>query len=93
MLLKSRILIEKYSASQPVIYKMQKLTFSELVQGKPSFPREEEKIIDYWRKIDAFKTQLEKSKNNKPFTFYDGPPFATGKPRMFFILVLYLFVS
>lgn len=38
-------------------------------------------IIDYWKKIDAFKTSLEKSKGGKPFEFYDGPPFATGLPH------------
>jgi len=65
---------------------MQKLTFSELTQGKPNFPRMEEDIIKYWREIEAFKTQLEKTKDNEPFTFYDGPPFATGKPHYGHIL-------
>lgn len=64
------------------LYTMSKLTFCELQQGKPSFPKYEEEIMMHWRKIDAFKKQLEKTKDNEPFTFYDGPPFATGKPRM-----------
>lgn len=68
---------------------MQKLTFCELAQGRTSFPREEEKIIEYWREIDAFKTQLEKTKDKEPFTFYDGPPFATGKPRMCFYKIFF----
>eukprot|EP01083_Nonionella_stella_P278376 946667_1 len=77
----------QHSKSKSLItFTMQKLTFCELQQGKPSFPREEEKIIEYWRKINAFETQLEKSKNNKPYTFYDGPPFATGKPHYGHIL-------
>ena len=63
------------SARQAILKQMtattQKLTFCELQQGKPSFPREEEKIIEYWREIDAFKTQLEKTKDCKPFTFYE----------------------
>eukprot|EP00484_Ammonia_sp_Unknown_P024451 CAMPEP_0197024830 /NCGR_PEP_ID=MMETSP1384-20130603/5313_1 /TAXON_ID=29189 /ORGANISM="Ammonia sp." /LENGTH=1156 /DNA_ID=CAMNT_0042453285 /DNA_START=146 /DNA_END=3616 /DNA_ORIENTATION=- len=65
---------------------MQKLTFSELTQGKPNFPRQEEEIVQYWRDIKAFETQLEKTKDQKPFTFYDGPPFATGTPHYGHIL-------
>ncbi|EEB08391.1 cytoplasmic isoleucine-tRNA ligase Irs1 [Schizosaccharomyces japonicus yFS275] len=44
-------------------------------------PEEEEKILQFWRDIDAFNTQLELSKDRRPFTFYDGPPFATGLPH------------
>ncbi|KAL0587483.1 hypothetical protein ABG067_002779 [Albugo candida] len=46
-----------------------------------SFPDEETKILAYWDKIDAFKKSLQLSKNRKPFTFFDGPPFATGLPH------------
>ena len=42
---------------------------------------EENKILDFWQKIDAFKKQLDLTKNKKMFTFYDGPPFATGLPH------------
>lgn len=37
--------------------------------------------MQYWDEIDAFKKQLEKSEGRKPYTFYDGPPFATGLPH------------
>ena len=60
----------------------QSQTFSDLGQQRVNFAREEEKILEYWRKIDAFKKQLEITKGQKPWTFYDGPPFATGHPRM-----------
>ncbi|CDU25686.1 probable ILS1-isoleucyl-tRNA synthetase [Sporisorium scitamineum] len=46
-----------------------------------NFPTEEEKVIRYWRAIDAFKTSLKQSEGKKPFSFYDGPPFATGLPH------------
>ncbi|KDN49192.1 hypothetical protein K437DRAFT_233924 [Tilletiaria anomala UBC 951] len=46
-----------------------------------SFPQEEEKVMEYWRAIDAFKTSLKQSEGKKPFSFYDGPPFATGLPH------------
>lgn len=46
-----------------------------------SFPQEEEKVLAYWKAIDAFKTSLKESEGRKPFSFYDGPPFATGLPH------------
>jgi isoleucyl-tRNA synthetase len=52
-----------------------------LVPEKPVFPEEEEKVLKYWEEIDAFKQQLELTKDLPKFTFYDGPPFATGKPH------------
>lgn len=46
-----------------------------------SFPKEEEKILQFWREIDAFNRSLELNKDKKPYTFFDGPPFATGLPH------------
>ncbi|CAD6920831.1 unnamed protein product [Tilletia caries] len=46
-----------------------------------SNPKQEEAVIDYWRSINAFQTSLEQSKGRPPFSFYDGPPFATGLPH------------
>jgi isoleucyl-tRNA synthetase len=45
------------------------------------FPKEEERILKQWKEINAFHRQLELSKGKKPYTFYDGPPFATGLPH------------
>lgn len=45
------------------------------------FSREEERILEYWKDIDAFQTSLKLSEGRKPYRFYDGPPFATGKPH------------
>ena len=52
-----------------------------LTENKPDFVKNEEYILDYWKKIDAFKQQLKKTENNPHYTFYDGPPFATGTPH------------
>ena len=52
-----------------------------VVPDKPHFPTEEEKVLAYWEEIDAFHKQLELSEGKPEFTFYDGPPFATGKPH------------
>ncbi|KIL65923.1 hypothetical protein M378DRAFT_1033366 [Amanita muscaria Koide BX008] len=45
------------------------------------FPREEEKVVAFWREIDAFQTSLKLSEGRPEFSFYDGPPFATGLPH------------
>lgn len=45
-----------------------------------SFPKEEEAIIQRWRDIKAFETQVKLSEGRENYTFYDGPPFATGLP-------------
>ena len=50
------------------------------------FPKEEEKILRRWKEIKAFETQVELSKGKQPYTFYDGPPFATGLPHYGHIL-------
>ncbi|KAF2635767.1 hypothetical protein P280DRAFT_553617 [Massarina eburnea CBS 473.64] len=46
-----------------------------------NFPKEEERILARWKEINAFLTQVELSKGKQPYTFYDGPPFATGMPH------------
>ncbi|KAF8904442.1 tRNA synthetases class I-domain-containing protein [Gymnopilus junonius] len=45
------------------------------------FPKEEEKVLAFWREIDAFQTSLKQSEGRPEFSFYDGPPFATGLPH------------
>ncbi|KAL4914043.1 tRNA synthetases class I-domain-containing protein [Aspergillus aurantiobrunneus] len=45
------------------------------------FPKEEDIVLQRWREINAFQRQVELSKGRKPYTFYDGPPFATGLPH------------
>ena len=50
------------------------------------FSKEEEKVLKMWTDMDAFKTQLKLSEDRKRYTFYDGPPFATGLPHYGHIL-------
>jgi isoleucyl-tRNA synthetase len=38
-------------------------------------------VLEFWKEIDAFRTSVELSKGRPTFTFYDGPPFATGLPH------------
>ncbi|KAL3681919.1 hypothetical protein R1sor_024875 [Riccia sorocarpa] len=59
----------------------------EVVEGKDySFPKEEEKILQFWDRIDAFQTQLKLTEGKPEYIFYDGPPFATGLPHYGHIL-------
>lgn len=46
-----------------------------------SFVESEHEILRFWKDKDIFKKSLEKTKNNEPYIFYDGPPFATGLPH------------
>lgn len=51
------------------------------VPERVSFPEEERKILRLWEEKNAFYTSLELSKGRQTFSFYDGPPFATGLPH------------
>lgn len=46
-----------------------------------NFPDEEEAILELWKKLDVFKNCLKQSKGKPRYSFYDGPPFATGLPH------------
>ena len=46
-----------------------------------SFPALEKSVLQYWKKYKVFERLLKKREKNKAFTFYDGPPFATGLPH------------
>ncbi|XP_014485921.1 PREDICTED: isoleucine--tRNA ligase, cytoplasmic [Dinoponera quadriceps] len=51
-----------------------------------NFPKEEEAVQKLWKDLDVFQTSLHLSKNRPRYTFYDGPPFATGLPHYGHIL-------
>lgn len=51
------------------------------VDKDKSFVETEREILAFWKKAGIFEKSLEKTKNGKPFSFYDGPPFATGLPH------------
>ncbi|KAL6072740.1 isoleucine--tRNA ligase [Balamuthia mandrillaris] len=51
-----------------------------------SFPKTEETVLELWERIDAFQTSLKRSEGKPEYSFYDGPPFATGLPHYGHIL-------
>ena len=46
-----------------------------------SFPEREKKVLDFWQKHHVFEKSVENREGCKQFSFYDGPPFATGLPH------------
>ncbi len=46
-----------------------------------SFDERENKILKFWEKEQIFEKSVSERANAELFTFYDGPPFATGLPH------------
>lgn len=46
-----------------------------------SFPELEHKVLDFWNKNEIFEKSVSSRPETKSFSFYDGPPFATGLPH------------
>ncbi|HSW72538.1 MAG TPA: isoleucine--tRNA ligase [Chlamydiales bacterium] len=51
------------------------------IRQDESFPEREERVLRFWRENHIFKKSLEERKGKPLFSFYDGPPFATGLPH------------
>ena len=48
--------------------------------GGPDLPLLDKEILDRWRDGKVFARSLEATAGGKPWTFYEGPPTANGKP-------------
>ena len=46
-----------------------------------SFVAAEHAVLDFWAKQDVFQKSLAQTRDQDPYIFYDGPPFATGLPH------------
>ncbi len=51
-----------------------------------SFPKIEEKILEFWKKNQIFEKSILQRKKAKDFVFYEGPPTANGKPGIHHVL-------
>ena len=51
------------------------------VSAQVNLPQLENQILEYWDTKKIFEKTLEASATAKPYSFYDGPPFATGLPH------------
>ncbi|MHA1199933.1 MAG: isoleucine--tRNA ligase, partial [Candidatus Heimdallarchaeaceae archaeon] len=52
------------------------------VKALPSFPEEEEKILEFWEKNDIFNKLREMRKGSPMFRWLEGPPTANGLPHI-----------
>ena len=43
--------------------------------------KNEEKTLEFWRSKKVFEKSVKQREGKTPFIFYDGPPFATGRPH------------
>ncbi|MGD9127567.1 MAG: isoleucine--tRNA ligase, partial [Planctomycetia bacterium] len=51
------------------------------VESSVSFPKLEEKIIEFWKKHRIYEKSLEARQGCEEFIFYEGPPTANGLPH------------
>lgn len=51
------------------------------VPAQVSFPDQEEEILRFWDQVEAFAKSVHQRPEERPFAFYDGPPFASGLPH------------
>ncbi len=49
-------------------------------------PGTEEKVLSFWEERHVFERSLAKGKAAKEFVFYEGPPYANGKPGIHHVL-------
>ena len=53
---------------------------------KVSYPKIEEEILKFWEEHGIFQKSITTRSESKPFTFYEGPPTANGKPGIHHVM-------
>ncbi|MGE5681542.1 MAG: isoleucine--tRNA ligase [Bacillota bacterium] len=53
---------------------------------KISYSEIEERILAFWQENNIFEKSVTSRSDNKPFTFYEGPPTANGKPGIHHVM-------
>ena len=56
------------------------------IKEQEGFPEGEESVLAFWEREEIFKKTLDERRKGPLFSFYDGPPFATGLPHYGHIL-------
>jgi len=51
------------------------------IDSKLKLPEMEKEVLKFWNENNIFEKSLENRKDAKIYSFYDGPPFATGTPH------------
>ncbi len=58
----------------------------DLLKDDFSYPRAEESVLAFWKDHDIFRRSLDAAKSKPPFTFYEGPPTANGRPGIHHVM-------
>ena len=56
------------------------------IPSRVHFPRIDTEVSAVWKKTDAFAESIRRRPADREYTFYDGPPFTTGRPHYGHIL-------
>ena len=56
------------------------------VDTKLDFAAREPEVAEFWKSNSIIKKMIEKNKDGEPYTFYEGPPTANGKPHIGHVL-------
>jgi isoleucyl-tRNA synthetase len=51
------------------------------IEPNQTLPELEEETLKYWQENSIFEKSLDQRKDSPSFSFYDGPPFASGSPH------------
>ncbi len=51
------------------------------VPSQFDFPKAEREILSFWEEHDVYQKTVDRSKDGKPFVFFEGPPTANGLPH------------
>ena len=51
------------------------------VNPRQNFPEMEKEVMKYWKEENIFEKSVENRDEEKTYSFFDGPPFATGLPH------------
>lgn len=56
----------------------------------PDFPQLEEEVLKFWDQDQTFEKSVDQRPEKEAFSFYDGPPFATGLPHYGHLMQSYI---
>ncbi|MCC7365357.1 MAG: isoleucine--tRNA ligase [Dehalococcoidia bacterium] len=56
------------------------------VDSKVSFPRLEERVLEFWKQHNVFARSVAERPADRQFTFYEGPPTANARPGIHHVL-------
>ncbi|HKP19897.1 MAG TPA: isoleucine--tRNA ligase, partial [Thermoleophilaceae bacterium] len=56
------------------------------VDTAQAFPALEQRVLERWRERDVFHESIRRREGAEPFTFYEGPPTANGRPGSHHVL-------